>query len=89
MGTALGAGTSSVGTATVKRSDNWRRARICSLPIVLNGDAGAGLCSASVSILAASVALSADDVVGMAKSCGKNSTVRATRSIRVFVTYTV
>ena len=66
MRLAIGVSNLLVGMETVKRSDKWWRVRICSLPIVLNSDAGAGLCSASASILAASAALLTDDVVGMA-----------------------
>ena len=77
------------GRAHENSSESWRRARIWAFPNVLKGDAGVGLSSASANILAALVALSADDVVGMSMSCGKNSTVRAIRSALVFVTYTV
>ena len=81
---------SSTGSAAVeKMSASCRTARIWSSPRVLKGDAGAGLRSASASILAASAALSADDVWGMSSSWGKNSTVRATRSARVCVMYVV
>ena len=45
---------------------------------------GCGLDRAAVSSLAASMAASADEVVGMLKSFGKNSTVRAMLSLRVF-----
>ena len=64
--------TSSIGMATTKRSDNWWRARICSLPIVLNDDTGAGLFSTFASILAAAAALLTDNVVGMKMWRGKN-----------------
>ena len=73
----------------VKSSESCCSARIWASPNVLKGDAGAGLCSALANILAALVALSADEVAGMLMSCGKNSTVRSIRSSLVFVTYTV
>ena len=77
------------GMVVLNRSDSWRMARICLLPNERKGDAGAGCRSASASILAASAALSVDEVVGILMACGKNSTVRAMRSARVFVAYTV
>ena len=51
----------------------------------MNGDAGAGFIKAEVSSLAASAALSRDDVFGICMSCGKKATVRAMRCARVFV----
>ena len=99
MGTSWGAGARHVGAPTEgvgavaavaeKIFDNCWRARVWESPKVAKGDAGAGCNNASVSIRAASFALSADDVFGMFRSWGKNSTVRATRSFLVFVTYTV
>ena len=91
---ARGAGTEpgGVGAAAAvaeKMFDSCWRARVWESPKVAKGDAGAGCNNASVSIRAALFALSADDVVGMVRSWGKNSTVRATRSVLVFVTYTV
>ena len=72
--------------ATEKISASCCIARICSLPRVSKGEAGAGLRRASASILAASAALSDDELCGMDISCGKNSTVRAIRSALVLVT---
>ena len=80
-GAVLGAG----GIAALKRSESCWRARICSLPKVMNGDAGAGLSKAEVSSLAASAALSLDDVAGIFISWGKKVTVRAMRCARVLV----
>ena len=51
-----------------------------------NGDAGCGFTSAFVSCATASLATSADVVVGMLYRYGKNSTVRALRSDLVLVT---
>ena len=72
-----------------KMSESWRSARICSLPNVWKGAAGAGLRRASARIRAASEALSAEELLGMSMSCGKNSTVREIRSALVCVMYTV
>ena len=72
-----------------KSSASLLTARICSVPSVMNGEAGIGLRRASASMRAAVIALSVDDVAGIIMSCGKNSTVRAIRSALVFVMYTV
>ena len=53
------------GIAHVNSSESCRSARIWASPNVLKGDAGAGLSSASANILAALVALLADEVAGM------------------------
>ena len=53
------------GIAHVNSSESCRSARIWAPPNVLKGDAGAGLSSASANILAALVALLADEVAGM------------------------
>ena len=89
MGSFIGAVTSLAGIETANRSGNWWSARICSLPIVLNGDAGTGFIIASTSILDASAELLPDNMVGMEMSCGKNSTVHTICSLRVFVIYAV
>ena len=99
MGTKRGAGARGAGTeqggvgaaaaVAEKMSDSCWRARVWESPKGAKGDASAGCSNASVSICAASFALSADDVVGMVRLWGKNSTVRAMRSFLVFVTYTV
>ena len=73
------------GIIALKRSASCRRARICSLPKVMKGDAGAGWSKAKVSSLAASAALSRDDVAGIFILWGKKGTVRAIRSARVLV----
>ncbi len=57
-------------------------------PRMANGDAGAGLSRASVRAWAASVAASAEEVLGMGHSCGKKDTVLAMRSALVLGTYT-
>ena len=74
------------GMVALKRSASWWIVRICAFPNERKGDAGAGLSSASASILAASAALSAEEVVGMMVLCGKKSTVRKMRSDLVFIT---
>ena len=74
------------GMVALKRSASWRMARICAFTNERKGDAGAGLSSASASILAASAALSAEEVASMVVLCGKNSTVSTMRSDLVFVT---
>ena len=96
MGTECGAGARNVGAGTggegavaavaEKILNSCWRACVWESPKVANGDAGAGCNNALVSIRAASFALSADDVVGIVRLWGKNSTVRATRSFLVFVT---
>ena len=83
------AGASSSGMVALKRADNYRKTRIWSSPRARKGNTCAGLRNASVSILAASAALSIDDAVGISISWGKNSTVRAIYSDLVFVTYTI
>ncbi len=55
-------------------------------PSVAKGAAGAGCCRACTRSNAAFVAASADEVLGMAHWCGKNSTVLAMRSARVLGT---
>ena len=50
-----------------------------------NGVAGFGFCSAFVSSDAAFMAISMDDVFGIVKSLGENSTVSAMRSPLVFM----
>ena len=77
------------GIVHAKSSESCCSARICASPNVLKGNAIAGSRNASASILAALVALSADEVAGMSMSYGKNSTMWAVRSALVFVTYTV
>ena len=88
-GVASTGGGGAVAAVVKKISDSCWRACVWVLPKGANGDAGAGWSNASVSMRAASFALSADDVVGMVRSWGKNSTVRAMRSFLVFVTYMV
>ena len=58
-------------------SASSRRAVICPVPIVANGDAGAGFSRARTSSVAALMALSADEVCGIGVAAGKNSTVSA------------
>ena len=77
------------GAAVLKISVSLRSARIFSLPKDRKGEAGAGFMSVSVSILAASVALSPDELCGISMSCGTNSTVRAIISTLVLVMYIV
>ena len=99
MGVAIGAavGASALGRgwcrgvalAWVKISANCLSARTWASPMGANGVLGCGFRRAAVRSLAASVAASADEVVGMAKSLGKNSTVREMRSLRVEGTYTL
>ena len=67
-----------------KISANYRSACICVCAMGENGVAGCGFRSAAVSSAAASRAASADVVAGMLYRYGKNSTVRAIRSARVF-----
>ena len=55
----------------------------CSSPNFKNGAAGAGFCSACVNSVAAIVAASAEESLGISKLCGKNSTVRTIRVPRV------
>lgn len=55
--------------------------------VLVNGDFGAGCCRAAVSLIAASMAASADDVPGMFCLCGKKSTVRAILSFLVLEMY--
>ena len=69
--------------ATLKIAARCFIAAICSVPIVGNGDAGAGLSRAAVSSRAASVAASAEEVAGMGTLWGKNSTERDILSARV------
>ena len=83
VGVGLSAGTR--GMDAEKRSESVRRALVYSVPKIRNGEAGAGCRSALASILAASAALSLDNVAGMAMSCGKKATVRAMRSARFLV----
>ena len=73
------------GILALNRFVSWRRARDCSVPSERKGGAGAGLRSASVSIMATSVALSSGDVAGIVMLWGKKATVRAMWSAQVFV----
>ena len=68
---------------------SWRSASIWGLETGENGDTRCGCWSAVVKSFAASIAVSADYVVGMEDRCGKNYTVRAVCSTRVFVIYTL
>ena len=77
------------GAANVKMFESWRSAHICLSPNVLNGEAGTRLLSASASSLAASAALSEEELCGISMSCGNNFTARAMRSALVFVIYIV
>ena len=52
-------------TTVLNRSASWWMARICTFPNNRNGDAGTGFSIISASILAASAALSAEEVAGM------------------------
>ena len=61
---------------------------ICWEPISADGVAGAGCWRALVKAAAASRAAAMEDVLGIGLLCGKNSTVSATRSAAVLVTYT-
>ena len=74
----------------------WRKisaravmASACGRLSVAYGAAGAGLRRAWVRSWAASVAASADDIRGMGRTWGKNSTVSLFRSARVLVMYTL
>ena len=69
--------------ATLKIAARCLIAAICSVPMVGNGDAGAGLSNAAVNPRAASVAASAEDVAGIGTLWGKNSTERDILSARV------
>ena len=53
------------GMIALNRSASWWMARIYSFPSKRNGDAGARLSNTSAIILAASTALSAEEVAGM------------------------
>ena len=77
-------GDSGVGeVVTLKMAASCFIAAICSVPKAGNGDAGDGLSSAAVSSRAASVAASAEEVVGMGVLWGKKSTEREILSARV------
>jgi hypothetical protein len=67
-----------------KMSASFRMACSCSWPSVAKGAAGEGLARASRRARAASVAASEEDVFGTGQSWGKDSTVLAMRSARVF-----
>ena len=86
VGTA-GSVESSIGVGSavclVKSSASCRSAVICSSAMGANGVAGCGLSRADVSCAAASRAVSAEVVCGIAYRYGKNSTVRAILSDRV------
>ena len=69
--------------AWAKMSANCLSAFTWASPMVVNGVLGCGFCRAAVRSRAASVTASAEEVVGIEKSFGKNSTVRAMRSPRV------
>ena len=70
-------------------SASWRRAASWASFMGANGVLGCGFCRAAVRSRAASMAASADDVVGMSYRYGKNSSVLAICSARVFVMYTL
>jgi hypothetical protein len=55
---------------------------------MLNGVAGCGFSGAVMRSLAACIAASADDVIGMLKFCGKNLTLSLIRSDCVLLTKT-
>jgi hypothetical protein len=57
-----------------------RMAWSCSFPMVAKGAAGVGFSRAEMRSSEAQVAASAEEVLGMAQLCGKNSTVLAMRS---------
>ena len=67
----------------------WSRGLNVSSPNLLNGEAGVGFWRARVSSAAALIAMSVDDILGMGRSCGKNSTMSATLSPLVSVSYLV
>ena len=67
-----GNGGCTAGMAVLKRSAGWRMAHICAFPNESKSDAGAGLSSASASILDTLAVLSGETVVGMVVLCGKN-----------------
>ncbi len=70
-------------SASCLRADNWAS------PMVANGAEGAGFRRACVSSLAAMMALSEEDILGMLISAGKNETVSILRSPPVLEQYTV
>ena len=70
--------------AVVKRRESSARERSVSSPTVAKGEAGAVLNSVSARVLEARVATSTKEGAGMTHWCGKNFTVLATRSVRVF-----
>ena len=84
-----GNGTFGVVVWVANISVSWCSASSCGSETGVNGDAGCGCWSAAVKSFAASIAVSADDVVGIDTRCGKKSTVRAVRSARGFVMYTL
>ena len=55
----------------------------------MNGGFGVSVCRARVSAIAASVAASADDVVGIVVLWGEKATVCENRSFLVLVIYTL
>ena len=83
VGVGAGGATFVGEAATLKITASCFIAAICSVPKNGNGDAGDGLSSAAVNSRAASVAVSADDVAGIAVAWGKNSTERDILSARV------
>ena len=85
---AVVAGTgATVGVMAVeKRYERYVRVRSVSLPTVEKGAAGSGLDSALARFLVDRVATSVKEGTGMTHWCGKNCTVLATRSERVFET---
>ena len=87
--TCLMSGSRGESTAMENILDNAVIARSWSSPTVAKGAAGAGLERASARARAALVAASIEEVLGTGQSCGKNSTVLATRSARVFGIYTL
>ena len=61
--------------------DNCLIASNCLSPNFVNGAVGAGFTSACARAVAAGIAASADESVGIIEWCGKNSTVRMIRVV--------
>jgi hypothetical protein len=70
-----------------KISDRCSSALSVLVSMGANGPAGLGCLSASVSWMAASMAVSLEDSVDIVSCCGKNSTVSPMRSAFVLVMY--